>query len=303
MEISARELLTKIKAEFREAGVTEYADAEWILCKVLGTKRSMLGAIRSVSEADYRKIMEMVELRKKRIPIDYIFGESEFFGLKLKVNENCLIPRIDTEVLAQEVLKEIQKISKSISVLDIGTGSGAIAIAIAKNANAELMAVEASENAQVTAVEASEKVKVTAVDVSEKALRLAEENAEANGVNVRFVKSDLFEKLADEKFDIIVSNPPYIESNVIDSLEIEVKDHEPRLALDGGADGLDFYRKIIAETPKYLSENGKIFFEIGYNQKESVKKLLEKDFENIICKKDYAGNDRVIFAKKRKEND
>lgn len=191
------------------------------------------------------------------------------------VDENVLIPRIDTEILVEKLIDEINSRSESVEVLDIGTGSGAIAITIAKET----------------------KAKVTAVDVSPKALEIAKRNAELNQVNVEFILSDLFENVGG-CFDIIVSNPPYIESAEIDKLMPEVKDFEPILALDGGETGLKFYEKIVNSAPKFLKSNGKLFFEIGYNQGESVPNLMKGKFKNIKVIKDYSNNDRVVIGEK-----
>ena len=184
-----------------------------------------------------------------------------------------LIPRSDTEILVEEVLKIAKKEDK---ILDLCTGSGIIGISLAKYLQ--------SDN-------------IVAVDISDIALKGSKLNADNNNVNINYIKSDLFKNI-NEKFDIIVSNPPYIESEVIETLTEDVK-KEPLLALDGGEDGLDFYRKISFEAKKYLNENGKIFFEIGYNQKDAVINILEKlDYKEIECIKDLAGNDRLIIASK-----
>ncbi len=262
---------------FECAGITETADIDWIMVEVLGVSRGQLPLLRDIADNNVKKIYEIAKSRAKHIPLAYILGKAWFYGRELDVNENVLIPRQDTEVLIDELVKKINEKSNKQSVLDIGTGSGAIAITTA---------LETDSN-------------VTVVDISEKALEVAKINAKKLGVNVNFVLSDLFDKLDGKKFDIIVSNPPYIESDVIETLDVEVKNNEPHLALDGGKSGLEFYEKIISQAPKFLNGSGSILFEIGYNQADSVSKLLEKDFKNIKVIKDYDGNDRVVIADKK----
>ena len=176
--------------------------------------------------------------------------------------------------MVENIVKDIKSKNKPVKVLDIGTGSGAIIVTIKKETNAECYAV----------------------DVSKKALEIAKYNAKQNNANIEFIESNLFENVPKIKFDYIVSNPPYIESDVINTLQAEVRLNEPILALDGGVDGLDFYRKIINQSTDYLTSSGKIYFEIGYNQAEIVKNLLENDYSQIQVYKDYGGNDRVIVA-------
>ena len=204
-----------------------------------------------------------------------IGGKTNFYGYDFKVDKNVLIPRLDTEILIEEIIKDIKSRSGEISVLDIGTGSGAIAVSIQKETG----------------------TKVTAVDISKNALEIAKFNAEQNDAKIEFILSDLFENVK-QKFDFIVSNPPYIETETIKSLDKEVVLNEPILALDGGADGLDFYKRIIADAPKYLKKNGRLYFEIGYNQASSVSELMKKDFKNIKVLKDYGNNDRVVLGEK-----
>lgn len=210
-------------------------------------------------------------------PLQYITGKQEFMKLNFLVTKDVLIPRQDTEILAQEVIKLAKNINNP-KILDLCTGSGAIAISIAKYV---------------------ENTKVTATDISKPALEIARKNAELNGVknNIEFIESNLFVKLKDQKFDIIVSNPPYIETENIKTLPKDVQ-NEPKLALDGGKDGLDFYRKISEKAYEHLNRQGFLCLEIGYNQKKAVKQILEnkKRYINIYSKKDLCENDRIIVA-------
>ena len=212
------------------------------------------------------------------IPIQHITNRQEFMKMTFFVDENVLIPRPDTEILVEEVVKIAKKINAK-KILDLCTGSGAIAISLAKYID---------------------KSNITAVDISDKALNVAKLNAKNNEVEDRitFVESDLFKNLKKEKYDIIVSNPPYIKKEVLKKLDKEVQ-KEPKLALDGGYDGLDFYRKIINKAEEYLKFNGYLCFEIGYDQKEDVENLLKEQekYINITCKKDLCDNDRVVIAK------
>ncbi len=267
------ELKKNIEKMFVKAGIQEFSDIDWIMVEVTGKKRSELAFHGKFSTEETKQIMDAVEKRLKHIPLAYIFGKTNFYGYDLKVNKNVLIPRLDTEVLIEEIVKDIKKKSEKSSVLDIGTGSGAIAIVLSKETGA----------------------KVTAVDVSKEALDVARQNAKLNDAKIEFVQSDLFENVT-EKFDFIVSNPPYIESDVVKGLDREVVDNEPILALDGGKDGLDFYRKIIENAPKFLNNGGKLYFEIGYNQADEVSLIMSKNFKDIKVIKDYGNNDRVVLG-------
>ena len=224
---------------------------------------------------DISKIDTLNEYVKKRLghmPIQYILNKAYFCGLPLYVNENVLIPRFDTEVLVEEVLK-ISKKDKSKRILDICTGSGAIAIALKKLGGFE---------------------RVDALDISDKALEVAKRNANELDLNINFLKSDMFSSLTCEnKYDIIVSNPPYIQSDVVDTLESEVKDFEPRLALDGDADGMKFYKIIAENYEDYLVDNGVLALEIGYDEANDIRALFEG--KNVVIKKDLANLDRVAI--------
>ena len=224
---------------------------------------------------DISKIDTLNEYVKKRLghmPIQYILNKAYFCGLPLYVNENVLIPRFDTEVLVEEVLK-VSKKDKSKRILDICTGSGAIAIALKKLGGFE---------------------RVDALDISDKALEVAKRNANELDLNINFLKSDMFSSLTCEnKYDIIVSNPPYIQSDVVDTLESEVKDFEPRLALDGDVDGMKFYKIIAENYENYLADNGVLALEIGYDEADDIRALFEG--KNVVIKKDLANLDRVAI--------
>ena len=210
-------------------------------------------------------------------PLQYITGIQEFMKLNFLVTKDVLIPRPDTEILVEEVIRKAENIPNPV-ILDLCTGSGAIAVSLAKYIK---------------------NVHICAVDISSKALEIAKKNAELNGVknNIEFIESNLFDKIKERKFDIIVSNPPYIETETIKTLSKDVQ-NEPKIALDGGKDGLDFYRKIADSGSKYLNRQGYICLEIGYNQRIAVRQILEnkKRYVNINCIKDLCGNDRVITA-------
>ena len=214
------------------------------------------------------------------IPIQYITNNQEFMNLNFYVDENVLIPQPDTETLVEEVINEYKE--KKCEILDLCTGSGAIAISLAKYINES---------------------NIVASDISMKALQIAKLNAEKNLVRkkIEFIESDMFNKIYKDDFDIIVSNPPYIKTKVIGELDKQVK-NEPYIALDGGADGLKFYKIIIENAYKYIKNEGKVFLEIGYDQKNELINLFKKNnhYENIYSKKDLGGNDRIIVATVRR---
>lgn len=227
-----------------------------------------------------KQYFEGIKILKKGIPIEHITHQKEFMKLNFFVDKNVLIPRQDTEILVEEVIKIAKRINAK-KILDLCTGSGAIAVSLAKYLP---------------------QTEITAIDISNDALKIAKKNAVSNNVEnqITFISSDMFTNLNEEKFDIIVSNPPYIKTNVIKELDIQVK-NEPYIALDGGEDGLDFYKKIINESYQYLKCNGYLCLEIGFDQKFDVIELIEnaEKFEGTYSKKDLFDNDRIIITRMR----
>lgn len=258
-------------------------EAELLFTEVLNCDRMSLylnpGLHLDAAKRD--SISSALQRRLLGEPIQYILGETEFFGLKFRVNPGVFIPRPETEILVETVLK----FATRLSILDIATGSGCIAISLAKFIP---------------------NLEITATDISDKAIEIAESNARLNNVadRVKFAKSDLFAALSSNlaAFDMIVSNPPYIPSAQIRNLQSEVK-FEPAMALDGGSDGLDFYRRIISNSPDYLKENGFLIMEMGFNQKEAIKNIFQssKNFKILKIVKDYNNIDRVIVAQVRRK--
>lgn len=226
------------------------------------------------SEEEYRKNIEKLSLGT---PIQYITNKQEFMKLDFYVDEHVLIPRPDTEILVEEVI-DICNRTKTKSILDLCTGSGAIAISVAKYV---------------------ENINIYASDINKDALEIVNINAKNNNVQITTILSNIFEDIKNMKFDVIVSNPPYIKTDVIKTLEKQVQ-KEPKIALDGGKEGLDFYITIINEAHKYLNNDGYLCLEIGYDQREDVIDLINKTnkYTNIYAKKDLAGNDRIIIVQK-----
>ena len=271
-----REACETGKGTLVAAGIEEAElDARLLLEEICGTDRNTLlvHGGREVTEEELAQYKEMLEKRSAHIPLQQIIGRQSFMGLDFYVDENVLIPRQDTELLVEEALQELHD---GMRILDLCTGSGCILLSLLKYSN---------------------DCEGIGADISEDALKVAERNRVQLGLeNVAFVKSDLFEAV-EGKFDMLVSNPPYICSDVIDTLMPEVREHEPRLALDGSADGLRFYRRILADCGAYLKPGGMLFFEIGYDQGEAVKRLMEENgFLEVEVKKDYGGLDRVVLG-------
>ena len=276
VEYSLKGLLTDGTKMLTQAGIDEAElDARYILEYITGLNSAQyfIHSEDIIEKNKAEEFFRLIERRSKRIPLSYVIGTRDFFVLTFKVDENVLIPEQETELLVEEVIKH----SEGKSVLDMCTGSGCIAISIALFGKPS---------------------KVAASDISEKALKVARENAKSlKAGEISFIQGDMFENVTD-KFDIIVSNPPYIETGEIDELMPEVRDYIPRLALDGDIDGLKFYRIISKEAVKKLNKNGRIFYEIGYNQSRAVASiLLENGFTDVNIMKDYSGLDRIVMAK------
>lgn len=275
------DIIKMAEKQLNDAGIDEAKQqAEQIYClmKNFDKMRFFMQWSKEAGEIEAENYFKLVAQRATYKPIQLIFGETEFMGYPFKVRENVLIPRMDTEVVVEEAEKIAQN---KDSVLDLCCGSGIIGIALMK---------KAAENKKT--------LKVTSSDMSEEAVALTAENAQLNGVRLEITQGDLFEPIKKKKYDLIVSNPPYIESDVIPTLDVEVKDYDPLTALDGGEDGLDFYKRIIDEAPEHLKKKGRIIFEIGHNQGTAVAELLKASgaFEDIEITKDLAGHDRAVKA-------
>jgi release factor glutamine methyltransferase len=271
-----KELLQIGRERLKERGIADAdLDAWYLLAHVYKLSRTdlIVKGDQPVSVEKAEEYLTLIAKRAKNIPLQYITGSQEFMGLEFEVNSSVLIPRQDTEILVEEVLK----VSKDKTILDLCTGSGCIIISLAKLGRPR---------------------KAVALDISEQALVVAKANARRHQVEVELIQSDLFDQV-EESFDIIVSNPPYIPTDEIRTLMPEVRDYEPSIALDGSEDGLIFYRRITSDIKRYLNKNGSVFFEIGYNQGDSVKQILrEAGLTDIMIKKDFSGLDRVVSARR-----
>lgn len=246
-------------------------DAMYLLEDIFHIKRVdyLLNRQLEVTTKQQEAYMHNIDIRATHVPLQHILGTQEFMGLDFFVNEHVLIPRQDTEVLVEETMKY----AKGKRVLDVCTGSGCIILSLCKLCDLK---------------------EAVGVDLSTEALKVANQNKENLGCDVTFVESDLFSNV-EGTFDVIVSNPPYIASDVIEGLMPEVKEHEPRMALDGGVTGLDFYEKIIEQSGNYLADQGHLLFEIGYDQGKAVKEMMEQSgFKDCRVLKDLAGLDRVV---------
>lgn len=273
-----RQAYEETRKRLEAAGIDEAKlDARLILEYVCHTDRNdlLVHSERPVSGTEAASIEALAAKRAARIPFAYLTGEQEFMGLSFLVNEHVLIPRQDTEILVEEVMRGMWD---GMRILDVCTGSGCILLSLLHYSN------ECSG---------------MGTDLSKDALKVAVQNAARLGLDAEFVQGDLFEKV-EGKFDLIVSNPPYIKSSVIPELMEEVKSCEPLMALDGHEDGLFFYRRLIAEAGQYLQDGGQLFFEIGYDQAEAVSGMLRSaGYGKVEVIRDYAGLDRVVKSEKK----
>ncbi len=271
-----KELVENSKPELISRGKSDFvADVYWLLSSITGLSRTdidIYGA-NELSADDLELFDRLFARRLAGEPLQYILGDTDFYGLRFYVDENVLIPRFDTENLVDIIVRDIAKAGDKF--IDMCCGSGCIGISIAKSVS---------------------DTRACLVDISEGALEIARKNAVLNEVKsqVEIVRSDLFAKIKPEKYDFIVSNPPYIQSEVIGTLTEEVK-KEPRLALDGGTDGMDFYRRIIPESRAYLKDGGYLLFEIGYDEGEAVSDLLVANgFKDVEVIRDFGDLDRIV---------
>lgn len=296
MSLPLKELIEIGAKQLKDAGVTDAEiDAKELYCYMQGIDRVglMLRWQEILQDNQCEAYFDLIAKRASRIPLQHIIGRQEFMGLPFEVDENVLIPRQDTETMVEDAIELLSKgtlrgteyasgLKKNCDILDLCCGSGAIGISLAKNCS---------------------KAHVTCVDISEAALKIAASNAKLNECkSVKFVQSDMFDglksRLGKKKYNLIISNPPYIQTDVIEGLEPEVRDHEPMIALDGGADGLDFYKKIVAEADEHLKKGGVLMLEIGFDQKDAVKNLLKDSgkYERVIGLSDLTGKDRIVCA-------
>lgn len=280
-----REVYREGSSRLEQAGIEEAAlDARLLLEHVCETDRNTLLAHgdREVTQEEHKRYQELLEKRAAHVPLQHLTGHQDFMGLDFLVNDQVLIPRQDTEILVEEVLRNLHD---GMRILDMCTGSGCILLSLLQYSN---------------------DCEGVGVDLSEEALQVARANydrlkREKPEMKAVFVKSDLFREAAEfsgeDKFDLIVSNPPYIRTDVVEGLMPEVRDHEPRMALDGLEDGLHFYREITREATKYLVNGGSLYYEIGYDQAEAVRDIMEQEgFTEIQVVQDYAGLDRVVYG-------
>lgn len=300
MSLLVKEMLTMGEKQLMDSDIADATrDCKILYCYMMDIPFSkiILEYQNMLQDRLCEKYFELIDRRSSGEPVQYIMESQEFMGLEFIVNENVLIPRQDTETLVEDALEIINTGTlrgedmdvkrKEWDILDLCTGSGAIGVSLARIAN---------------------KVNVTCSDISEGAIKVAKENAQKHGVakSVKFEQGDLFKPFSKhfrkQKFDMIISNPPYIKSSVIPTLQKEVCEHEPLSALDGGESGLDFHERIVSGVGGHLRKGGVLLFEIGHDQGEAVSGLLSRngDFTSIRVLKDLANRDRIVFAKKSK---
>lgn len=263
----------KLEETLKDCGDVS-SDIDWIVCSVLGIKRSEVAGLSYIRSGQMARMQAMVDKRKDGMPLQQILGNTDFYGLIINVTDKVLCPRPETEYLVEQATKIIND-NNFTTVLDLCTGSGAIAIAI-KNL--------------------CPNVSVAASDMSQDAIDVAKSNAEINNMNIEFATRDMLVGCVD-KYDIVVSNPPYIPSEDIADLDKTVKDHEPIMALDGGSDGLDFYKAIAVTAPRCTNSNGYLALEVGIGQAQAVSEILAQKYENIQVYKDLEGVDRIVIAR------
>ena len=268
-----RELLRELSAYCGENGEFEAREL-FMYASGMTLTEVVLNRNMEVDAETENRVRQLIKRRISGEPLQYITGTAEFMGLEFAVNPYTLIPRQDTETLVEKVIEYARD---EADILDIGTGSGCIGISLARYIKNS---------------------RVTLADISADALETAQKNAQRNGVNVKCVRLDILNEIPIGKFDIVVSNPPYIETDVIKELDTNVRDYEPINALDGGVDGLVFYRRITDIAPQMLRDGGMLAYEIGYNQGETVGEIVRNIFGNAQVIKDLCGNDRVIIARK-----
>jgi release factor glutamine methyltransferase len=286
MGLKIKEILTVAENILRDAGDEDYKrDAELLLCKKIhyDAKKIFMNWSKEIDDSYCEGFFDLIQQRAGGTPTQYLTYEQAFIGHVFFVDERVLIPRMDTETLVEAALEYLETNKSARRVLDLCTGSGVIAVSLAKQ---------------------HPSLKITASDADASALKVAERNASKMGVakQIKCVKSDVYGSFktgfGGVSFDVIVSNPPYIRSDVLMTLQREIVEHEPLHALDGGADGLDFYRRIIGEASSYLRKSGALFLEIGYDQAEQVKSLIDETgrFGDVETRQDLSGNDRALFA-------
>lgn len=277
--MNRREWVLYGQKQLEEAEIENAQGDAWYLfseCFHVTREDYLFGMTEEIDDKEAEdRYKELIEKRKEHIPLQYILGTQEFMGYTFQVTPDVLIPRADTETVLEEVINKVPQTLTNLKILDLCTGSGCIAISLALMLKPEVC---------------------VGTDISQKALKIAKANGENLAPMVKFIQSDLFENV-EGSYDLIISNPPYIKTEECKKLMPEVKDHEPMLALDGKEDGLYFYKEIIKDAGKYLNPAGMLAFEIGYDQGEAVKELMEtQGFSRVEIKKDLAGLDRLVFG-------